>query len=469
MTSRRQVLTLAGAAVVGLAASACSTDTGGSGGGGGGNASPGPSGSTGGSSGGSGGGSGNTINVYVSKQASYPQQQQDWFARISKAFKAKTGADVKFDIYSSGSEELQKIQTSVISGTGPDVYEIGTTFTPTAYSTKAFLTFDDARWGKIGGRDRFVPATLAMSGPDPQHQIGVPYSSVPFVMYYNTKMFKAAGISQPPTTWDELIADAKKLTTGSVHGLGMDYKDNYSPWKYAWMFANQYGNPLIDGSKVTIDDAAVKKAYQAYFGFLTKDKIVPPEAVNWSGAENLAAFAAGKTAMMTMATTGSLPTLATSPIKSDFALAPMPEIPPGSSTAPGGSIPATSIVSGQNVVVASYSANQDLALQYVDLVTSKEEQVNFSKVFGVLPTNSDAATAIAAADDNYAPALAAGKKSRPTPFTGAWSQVQLGLVDVVVQSLAALSSGNVPDSALAARLSKLQSEAQAAVAKASKQ
>lgn len=465
MKSRREVLAIAGAAVVGLAAGACSTNTSSGGGGSGGGSSPGTS----SSGGGSGSGSGKTVNVYVSKQSSYPTEQQQWFARISQAFKKKTGADVKFEIYSSGSEELQKIQTSVISGTGPDVYEIGTTFTPTAYSTGAFLQFDDARWSKIGGRDRFVAATLAMSGPDPQHQIGVPSSSVPFLMYYNTKMFKAAGISAAPTTWDELIADAKKLTKGNVHGLGMDYKDNYSPWKYAWMFSNQYGDPLIDGSKVTIDDPAVKKAYQAYFGFLTKDKIVPPEAVNWSGAENLAAFAAGKTAMMTMATTGSLPTLITSPIKDDFALAPMPEVPPGAPSAPSGTIPATSIVSGQNIVVASYSANQDLAVQYVDLVTSKEEQMNYSKVFGVLPTNSAAATAIADANDKYAPALAAGKKSRPTPFTGAWSQVQLGLVDVVVQSLAALSAGNVPDSALAARLSKLQAEAQAAVTKASQQ
>ena len=31
-------------------------------------------------------------------------------------------------------------------------------------------------------------------------------------MYYNTKMFKEAGIEKAATTWDEFVADAKKLT-----------------------------------------------------------------------------------------------------------------------------------------------------------------------------------------------------------------------------------------------------------------
>jgi sorbitol/mannitol transport system substrate-binding protein len=39
------------------------------------------------------------------------------------------------------------------------------------------------------------------------------------VLYYNTKMFSDAGISGPPTTPDELLADAKKLTNKSHAGF----------------------------------------------------------------------------------------------------------------------------------------------------------------------------------------------------------------------------------------------------------
>ena len=47
-------------------------------------------------------------------------------------------------------------------------------------------------------------------------------------MYYNLDMFKAAGISDPPKTTDELMADAKKLTQfnsdGSIKVAG------FVPW-----------------------------------------------------------------------------------------------------------------------------------------------------------------------------------------------------------------------------------------------
>ena len=58
----------------------------------------------------------------------------------------------------------------------------------------------------------------------------MPFVTRPFVMAYNKEMFANAGITQPPKSWDELAADAKKLTTGGVHGLAVAYKDSFDPW-----------------------------------------------------------------------------------------------------------------------------------------------------------------------------------------------------------------------------------------------
>ncbi len=133
MTSRRAFLALGGAAVAGAALSGCSTSTSGSGSGSG----SGAGGST--ASTGGGGGGGKPLSVYVSQQASFPQEQKAWFARVQKAFQAKTGHGIQYETYTAATEEQQRIQTSVVSGTGPDVYEIGTTFTPTAFATKSFV------------------------------------------------------------------------------------------------------------------------------------------------------------------------------------------------------------------------------------------------------------------------------------------------------------------------------------------
>lgn len=89
---------------------------------------------------------GKTLNVLMGANTIYPQQQKQWFTDISNTFKAQTGAEVKFETFASANDELTKIQTSVVSGQGPDVYALGTTFTPTAYSTGAFLELQDADW-----------------------------------------------------------------------------------------------------------------------------------------------------------------------------------------------------------------------------------------------------------------------------------------------------------------------------------
>ena len=40
----------------------------------------------------------------------------------------------------------------------------------------------------------------------------VPLYGLAYTLFYNTKLFKQAGISAPPKTWSEFVADAKKLT-----------------------------------------------------------------------------------------------------------------------------------------------------------------------------------------------------------------------------------------------------------------
>src|SRR3954463_13381835 len=118
-------------------------------------------------------GTGKTLNVFMGANTIYPEQQRQWFADVSTKFQAQTGATVKFETFASANDELTKIQTSVLSGSGPDVYAVGTTFTPTAYSTGAFVKMGDEEWKKIGGKEKFNPATLGISGPDEQNQVGI--------------------------------------------------------------------------------------------------------------------------------------------------------------------------------------------------------------------------------------------------------------------------------------------------------
>ena len=188
-----------------------------------------------------------TLDVLVSSNAQYPEEQKAWFTETAEKFKAQTGATINWETFATANDEMTKIQTSVVSGEGPDVYGLGTTFTPTAYATNAFVKLGDAEWQKLGGKEKFVPSSLGISGPDESNLVGIPFVSRPFVMAYNTELLKKAGIDKPATTWDELTAQAKKLTTGDEYGMAVAYKDNFDPWKFIWGMAVQAGNPIIDG------------------------------------------------------------------------------------------------------------------------------------------------------------------------------------------------------------------------------
>ncbi len=415
-------------------------------------------------SGSTSGSSGKTLTVYVGAQPNYPQQFAQWSKDITAKFKAATGANLQIETYSSASDETTKIQTSIVSGSGPDVYVLGTTFTPVAYGTKGFLTLSAADWTAAGGKSRLLPQTLGMSGPNSSTQIGIPVAMRPFGMIYNTALFKAAGIANPPTTWDELIADAQKLTKNGVYGMAVGYADTYDPWKFIWAFTHQAGGSLVskDLKTAQLNSPQVVNATTQYFDLLTKDKVVDPASAGWKDADAMAAFASGKAAIFPMATGTAINTLdgASSAVKGKYAFAPLPGVGPGMQSLPAGAAPAQTIVSGDNLAIASYTKNKDLALAYAKLSTDTAMQVEQFNLFGNLPTNQQALDQVLKDNPKLAPFADAEKGSTPTAFTGAFADIENGLANVVVQSLPGLAKGTYDVSAVKSLLDAANSKAQ---------
>jgi multiple sugar transport system substrate-binding protein len=280
-------------------------------------------------------------------------------------------------------------------------------------------------------------------------------------MAYNTELLKKAGIDKPATSWDELTAQAKKMTQGDEYGMALAYKDNFDPWKLIWGMSVQAGNPILEGKTASLDNPAVKKAYETYFGWLTDDKVVDPAAVGWSNSQALAAFAEGKTGYMLFTSSLSALTFDKSAIKGKYAYALMPTVPPGATSRPANGVEAASILSGDNYVVADYSKDQDLAFQLVKMLTDKESQLEQHETFGVIPVNKEAAATLES-DPKLKTTLDALDKSVATPFNGAWGDVQLALTNVVVQTIPDLSQGSVSSSSLDARIAEAQKTAQSA-------
>ncbi len=384
--------------------------------------------------GGSSSSQGQTLHVLVGYNSTYSAQQKQWMQQITSEFQKATGAPIAWDTFSSSSEEQTKLQTSVVSGSGPDVFSFGTTFVPTAQSTKGFTTLTDQDWKLVGGKDRFFKQQLTMAGSSPNQLIAVPFVMRPFAMVYNKELFQKAGITTPPTTWTQFVQDAQKMTDPSagVHGAEIDPSDSFDPWKIWWMFAEQLGGSFIsqDLKTAQMNSPEAVQAIKFWFDWATTYKIVDPNSMAWKAGDATQAFANSKVGMLIMVTPTLTPTLQKSAVAGKYAFAPMPTIPYGMQQRPAGGVPAATIVSGDMLAVADYSNVKDLAFKFINLVTDEQHQIQWTKTFGDLPVNVQAANSLASKDPQTAAFIQAEQGATPTPFTGVWGPLEVALAGV---------------------------------------
>ncbi len=384
--------------------------------------------------GGSSGGSGQTLHVLVGYNQLFPSQQRQWMQQTSSEFRKATGATISWDTYSSSSEEQTKLQTAIVSGNGPDIFDLGTTFVPTAQATKGFTVLTDQDWNAVGGKNRFFQQQLTMSGSSPGQLIAVPWVMRPFAMVYNKDLFQKAGITAPPTTWTQFVEDAQKMTDPSagVYGAEIDPSDSFDPWKIWWMFSEQMGSNFLspDLKTAQLNTPQAVDAVKFWFDWVTTYKIADPTSMSWKSPDAIKAFDNGKVGMLIMITPTITPTLQQSAVAGKYAFAPMPTIPYGMQQRPPGGQPAATIVSGDMLAVASYSNVKDLAFKFINLVTDYQHQIQWTKTFGDLPANVSAANALASKDPATAAFVQAEMGATPTPFSGAWGPLEVSLAGV---------------------------------------
>ena len=410
-------------------------------------------------------GNGKTLSVLVGKSLVYPQLQQQWMQQMSQQFQQLTGAKVAWDTFNGSSEEQTRLQTAIVSGHGPDIFAFGTTFVPTAQSTKGFHTLSAADWALAGGKGRIFKQQLTMSGKSPSAQIAVPFVMRPFAMVYNTALFKKARISSPPTTWTQFVQDAQKMTDAShgVYGAEIDPSDTFDPWKIWWTFARQMGGDFVskDLKTATLTSPPAQNAVRFWFDWVTKYHIADPHAMTWKAADVTRAFAAGKVGMYIMTTTSIIPVLEKSALKGKYAFAPMPTVPYGMTQRPAGGVPASTIVSGDMMAVPEYSTVKDVAYRFINMLTTNQNQLQYTRDFGDLPVNTSAADARARASATDRAFIKAEQGASPTPFTGAWGPIEVTLAGISSRLADEVATNRYDPSHVAQLLTAANAQAQA--------
>jgi multiple sugar transport system substrate-binding protein len=143
----------------------------------------------------------------------------------------------------------------------PDLFYVDSSAAPDWISQGLLQPLDD--WISSRGFDtsQFYSGYLdAFKGPDGK-TYGFPKDGNALGMAYNQDMLTAANISAPPTTWDELVSDAQKLTTGGKHAFCLS-----STLDRELAFIYQNGGALLTDDKKgsAIDSDASKEAIKWY-------------------------------------------------------------------------------------------------------------------------------------------------------------------------------------------------------------
>jgi multiple sugar transport system substrate-binding protein len=197
-----------------------------------------------------------------------------------------------------------KLQTMIASNNTPDVFYLapenvmpfadsGIIADLSQYVEDNELFEADNVWQKALDMYRYDGTT-----PGEGAYYGLPKDIGPFALAYNKDLFDAAGITAPepgdPWTWDEFVAAAKTLTTGSgdekVYGSAP-----YSLESAVWSNGGDWLN--ADHTEVTVTDPEFVEALQ-WVADLSLVEGVVPTSEEESSLPSFQRFMEGKTAMM---------------------------------------------------------------------------------------------------------------------------------------------------------------------------
>lgn len=372
--------------------------------------------------------------------------------RELEQFTDQTGIEVDLEIL--GWEVLYKrIMTAIGSGRGPDVLNIGNTWSATLQDTGAFLSFTEEALAAIGGEEKFLATTMTATGAPDQPPASIPFLGQAYGLYYNTELFTDAGIARPPETWAELVAAAKALTKPGQWGVSVVAGSLVGNAHMSFLLGRQQGAHLFDAEgRAQFDSPAQQAAVRRLIDLMEVHGVVNPSDAEHSGpTDGLAALADGRAAMVLSQSSGR--GYLDSVGFEDYGVVPLPMPDP----LPRGGAPVQSFVGGTNLAIFEDTEHREEALELVRFLTSDAEQVVFNEAFGTLPVVQDAY-----ADPAFGDPVTAmfgdilRDRSETMPMVPEEGQMELALGAAIRELWADAATGEVTDEEIATALAEAE-------------
>jgi multiple sugar transport system substrate-binding protein len=245
---------------------------------------------------------------------------------------------------------------------------------------------------------------------------GVPFTTSTRALFYNKKIFAAAGISAPPTTWAELKADAAKIKAKNYIGYGMPLGTEEAQAELLlWFLGNNGG--YVDSSGHYDINSSANVATLTYMKQLAQAGLTEPNPGSTDRKQVWAEFAAGQIGMC-LGSPAVVPIIqaAGKLTSSDYATAPVP----GKS----GALTDTLGVHDDIVAFKTGGPSKLAAIkEFLDFAYQDKYQIQFDNEYDLLPATQSAAKTMASQNATFAPFLNNISSSVNYPTNANWGTV----------------------------------------------
>ncbi|MGI8417711.1 MAG: ABC transporter substrate-binding protein [Nakamurella sp.] len=302
-------------------------------------------------------------------QQQFEPYQQAWFKKeISKFNSSQTKVHVNYVVVPVDVWDT-KLKAAQAAGTQPDVA-----------TTNYGSIIDGVSQGKFADLDGLIPADAFADVKDNVKSfitVGGKHYAYPMlvepstVLYYRTDLVKAAGLdpTKPPTTWDQLITWAQKLTTGKVKGMTIASTSADLTWSSWGLQYNACGHLPIsdDWSKAEATDPCYDKLLQFYQTLFQKKYIPQQPKVGYPDATP---YVNGEVAMMADGSwaVGQIKDSKKPNLLKNTMVAPFPSVD-GDPTKP------TATLGGWTLTVDSKSKDQQGAADFIHWLLAGDPQI----------------------------------------------------------------------------------------------
>ncbi|MFI5682442.1 extracellular solute-binding protein [Streptomyces sp. NPDC051636] len=328
------------------------------------------------------------------------------FEAANKNIKVKY-VNVPFD------QARNKFDTAAGSKGAPDILRSEVGWTPAFAKKGFFLPLDGTE--ALADKDKFKPNLITQTQYEGK-TYGVPLVTDTLALVYNKALFKKAGITEAPKTWDELKSDAARIKDKAK-------ADGYwgsTAAYYAQTFLYGEDTDTVDASakKITVDSAAAKKAYGTWLSLFSGKGLHKADTTADAYAHIQDAFVNGKVAAIIQGPWEITNFYKGSAFKdkSNLGITTVPAGSTGKAGAPTG---------GHNLSVyaGSDKAHQEAALKFVNFMTSAKSQETIALKNSTLPTRDDAYTAQVKADPGIAGYQGVLSAAQPRPALPEYSSL----------------------------------------------